>query len=330
MTVYCEKCGAQLPDGAQFCFKCGTPTGSAKAPSAAGPAKPSGAGVPLIGGGGAQELKCPSCGAPIHPTFGEMVISCDYCGASVTLGGAGWKEINKHTMLKIKVVDQNGARDVVRAYLDQGFFHHKDFEESKVAEAHLSYVPFWVMPVSASTTYQYQAVATSVGATVGTIAGSVLLGSLLSGGRGGGGFMVMPIMAGPVVNPTRSETLSGQYEYPVVAVKAMTAYQPKDYQFGLGDRTFFDKKSIPDGTPVLNGDLGEDAANHSAQAFVAQLQSEEAHKKHSMVSQLHTQADVSDGELLHVPIWYFQLDHKGQKTTVLIDAHAGRVIRTVD
>lgn len=331
MTVYCVKCGAALPDGAQFCFKCGAPTplsrGAAPAPSASAP---SGGGSKSLGGAGVQELKCPACGAPIKPMFGEMVITCEYCGASVTLGGDGWKEINKHTMLSLKITDQNGALNAVRDFLDQGFFHRKDFEESKVSESHLSYVPFWVMPVSASTTYQYQAVGTAIGATAGTIAASALLGSMLGGGRGGGGFMVMPILAGPVVNPTRSETISGQYEYPVVAVKAMTAYQPKNYSFALADRGFFDKKSIPEGTPILNGDLGEDAANHSAQAFVQQLQSEVAHKKHSMVSQLKTQADVSEGELLHVPIWYFQLDHKGQKTTVLIDAHSAKVIQTVD
>jgi hypothetical protein len=325
--MFCVKCGATLPDGAAFCFKCGTPVPGAGggAPAAAAP-KPASSGS-VLGAAGVQALKCPSCGAPIHPQFGEMVISCDYCGASVTLGGDGWKEINKHTMLPLKVANQADALKVVQGYLDQGFFHRKEFEESKIAESRLSYVPFWVMPVSASTTYQYQAVATSVGATAGTIAAGALLGSALGGRRGG--FTVVPIMAGPVVNPNRSETISGQYEYPVVAVKAMTSYQPKDYQFGLADRTFFDKKQIPDGTTVLNGDLGEDAAKHTAQAYVAQLQSEAAHKKHSMVSQLHTQADVSDGELLHVPIYYFQMDHKGEKTTILIDAHAGRVIRTV-
>ncbi|HTW77141.1 MAG TPA: hypothetical protein VMG14_05185 [Thermoplasmata archaeon] len=48
-----------------------------------------------------------------------------------------------------------------------------------------------------------------------------------------------------------------------------------------------------------------------------------------MVSQLRSQVDISDGELLHVPIWYFRLDRKGQSVTVLIDGHAGRVIRTI-
>jgi hypothetical protein len=324
MTMYCIKCGAALPDGAAFCAKCGTAVAGGGGGASPAASKSSSS----LGAAGVQELKCPACGAPIHPTFGEMVITCDYCGASVTLGGAGWKEINKHTMLTAKVTDRAAALKAVEEYLDMGFLHRHDFNESKITEEHLTYVPFWVIPSSASTTYQFQAVATSVGATVGTIAAGALLGSVLSGGRQGG-FTVVPILGGPVVNPNRSETISGQYEYPVVAVKAMTAYQPKNYAFALGDRTFFDKKAIPAGTPVLNGDLGEDAAQHAAQAYVQTLQSEAAHKKHSMVSQLRTQVEVSEGELLHVPVWYFMLDHKGQKNVVLIDAHAGRVIQTV-
>jgi hypothetical protein len=326
--MFCKKCGAQLPDDAQFCSKCGTPVGGAGGGSTGTVTAPTASASPTLAPAGSQELKCPSCGAPIHPTFGEMVITCDYCGSSVTLGGAGWKEINKHTMLPLRVPDRDAALKVVREYLDQGFLHRHFFEDSKLVDARLSYVPFWVLPASASTTYQYQAVATSVGTTVGTIAAGALLGSAL-GGRRGGGFTVVPILAGPVVNPTRSETISGQYEYPIVAVKAMSAYQPKDYQFSLGDRTLFDKKAIPEGAPVLNGDLGEDAAQHAAKAYVQQLQSEAVHKKHSMVSNMRCEVDVSEGELLHVPIWYFQFEHKDGKPAVLIDAHAGRVIQTV-
>jgi Double zinc ribbon len=325
MTVYCVKCGTANPDGAGFCFKCGTAIPAVPG-GAAPPPPPGSAPAKTLGAAGVQQLKCPACGAPIKPAFGEMVITCDYCGGSVTLGGDGWKEINKHTMLVLKVTDRNAALKTVHDYMDQGFFNRKKFEESKITEERMTYVPFWVMPASASTTYQYQAVATSVGATVGTMAAGALLGSALSGNRGG--TTVVPIFGGPVVNPNRSETISGQYEYAVVAVKAMSAYQPKDYQFGLADRTFFDKKNVPAGTQVLNGDLGEDAARHAADAYVQQLQSEMVHKKHSVVSQLKTQVNISEGELLHVPIWYFQLDHKNEKTTVLIDGHAGRVIRT--
>lgn len=327
--IYCTKCGTSLPDDAKFCAKCGTPIAATGAPATAASTSTTAAprGGPTVAPSGVQELKCPACGAPIKPTFGEMVITCDYCGGSVTLGGEGWKEINKHTMLPLRVPDQAAALKAVHDFMDKGFMHRHDFEESKIAEAKLSYVPFWVLPASASTTYTYQDMVASVGATVGTMAAAELLGGALGGRRGG--TTIIPIMGGPVVNPTRSETISGQYEYPVIAVKAMSSYQPKDYQFSLTERSLFDKKGIPDGTPVLNGDLGEDAGRSAASAFVQQLQSELAHKKHSMVSKLETKVDISEGELLHVPIWSFQLDRKGQRTMVIIDGHAGRVIRTV-
>jgi hypothetical protein len=326
--VFCVKCGASLPDGAQFCFKCGTAVPGASGGGTA-PASAPASSAPSLGAAGVQELKCPACGAPIHPTFGEMVISCDYCGGSVTLGGGGWKEISKHTMLPLKVTDRAAVIRVVQGHVDAGFFRRHEFEESKIVDEKLSYVPFWVVPASASTTYQYQAVATSVGTTVGTMAAGAVLGSFLGGRVGGGGTTVVPIFGGPVVNPTREESISGQFEYPVVAVKSMTAYQPKNYAFGLTERTFFDKKAIPSGTPILNGDLSEDAAQHAAEAYVQALQSEAAHKKHSVVSKLETKVQVSEAELLHVPIWYFQLDHKGNKSTVLIDGSAGKVIQTI-
>ena len=103
----CPNCGTQLPDGAAFCYKCGSsiaPGGGAQAyqPSAQGPPAQQRSG-PVIAPAGATALKCPSCGAPISPKFGEMVITCEYCGTGVTLGNEGWKDIQKHTMLPMTV-----------------------------------------------------------------------------------------------------------------------------------------------------------------------------------------------------------------------------------
>jgi hypothetical protein len=257
-----------------------------------------------------------------------MVVSCEYCGASVSLAGTGWKEVGKHTMLTPNVTTAEAGLAVVRTYLDQGFLHRKMFEESKVVEQKLSFVPFWIVPTTATTNYTYTDVAVGVGSTVGSIAAAELLGSALGGNRGGG-FAVIPVMGGSAVNATRQDSITGQYDFPVVAVKGMSAYQPKDYRFALTERTLFDKKSIPAGAPVLNGDLGEDAAGHAAKAFVTQLQSDAAHKRHHMVSGLKVEVETSEAELLHVPIWYFLLDHKGEKAMVLIDSHSARVMQTV-
>src|SRR5208282_1282931 len=102
----CPNCGTELPDGAAFCYKCG----ASVSPSAGGAGGPQGSQAPstrqssaqIIAPAGATALKCPSCGAPINPKFGEMVITCEYCGTGITLGNSGWKDIQKHTMLPMK------------------------------------------------------------------------------------------------------------------------------------------------------------------------------------------------------------------------------------
>ncbi|MCI4355724.1 MAG: hypothetical protein L3K18_01085 [Thermoplasmata archaeon] len=265
----------------------------------------------------------------MHPTLGDMVLTCDYCGASVSLGGAGWTAVGKHTLLTPQVNGSDPALAIVRQYLDQGFLHRKMFEESKIVESKLSFVPFWIVPTSATTNYTYTDVAVGVGSTVGSIAAAEVLGAALGGRRGGGGFIPIPVMMGSPVNATRQDAIVGQYDFPVVAVKGMSAYQPKNYSFALAERVIFDKKLIPSGATILNGDLGEDAAQHSARAYVMQLQTEAAHKRHYMVSGLNCNVEVSDAELLHVPIWYFKLDHKGEAAMVLIDSHSSRVMQTV-
>jgi hypothetical protein len=316
----CPKCGTALPDNARFCYGCGSAMAAAAPPAAPAPAA-----RPIAAPPGVTSLKCPQCGAPIHPSFGDAVLSCDYCGSSVSLGAEGWKQIGKHSLLSAKVVEVADALDLVHQHVNTGFLHRKTFEESKVNQQKLTFVPFWVLPVSATTNYVYTDVAVSVGGTLGTIAAAEVLGG---GGRNRYP-SVVPFPVAPMVNPTRTDTLSAMYEYPVVAVKSMTAYQPKGYEFSLTDRALFDKNAIPPGVPILNGDLGEDAAQFAARAYVTQLQSELAHKKHTMVQQVQTQVTVAEGELVHVPIWYVELERKGAKTVVLIDSHAGKIMQTI-
>src|SRR5438309_11151684 len=99
--MYCLNCGSQLPDDAAFCSNCGARTSSPghtlPVQSSVGPSGSS----QILALSNAQSLKCPSCGAPIAPKYGEMIISCEYCGRSITQGSAGWANIQKKTMLPL-------------------------------------------------------------------------------------------------------------------------------------------------------------------------------------------------------------------------------------
>ena len=356
--MYCHNCGAQLPDDAVFCIKCGTSTGlNVTKPAAASTG-------PVIAPSGVSSLKCPSCGAPIAPQFGEMVITCEYCGYGVTLGSQGWTNIQKQTMLPLKVATVDQVNSVIIPMMDHGLLHRHLHEDSKQEEMSLTYVPYWIVSVSARTSVVAADETAQIAQTATTAA---LLGVIFGGmgggfgggggGRGGGmggrrafpgespmgksfagilGLKRIRIMAwgmgmgmGYGGGLRKQEQLDMNYNFPVIALKALTDYQPRDYQFDLEGRELFDISKLPKGVKILNGDISEDVAKSQAKTLVDQLQSQKAHEKYHMIQTIQTDSDVGDVELLHAPVWFSKFDHKGNKIVLVIDANSGKVINSL-
>ena len=245
--MFCPKCGTQLPDQAVFCYKCGAKVGLVSQPQPT-----SGGSGPVLAPGGATQLKCPSCGAPISPKFGEMIITCEYCGSSISLANDGWKSIQKHTMLPLKLSDKDDVLKIIRGQLDRGLLHRHLMEQSTMEEMNLAMVPYWMMPVSA----RKSLVAVDMAAEAGSKAPTPRLAGMLAGARsnnrGGGGGLMGGGMRGTRMgggigggHGTRTANqMDNDYNYPVVGLKALTEYQPKDYQFKLEERTLFDATKV--------------------------------------------------------------------------------------
>jgi hypothetical protein len=221
----------------------------------------------------------------------------------------------------------------------------------------LSYVPYWIVSVSARTTVVSANAAAQIEQTATTAALMGIMFGGMGGGFGGGGrgggrrraledvgtgtsgffgsFMFSPIRAFGMGmgygggGMRKTEQMDENYSFPVVALKALSEYQPRSYQFDLGGRTLFDIAKIPKSIKVLNGDISEEVAKSQAKTLVDQLQSDKAHAKYHMIQQINTQSDVGDAELLHAPIWFARYDHKGRKVVLVIDANSGRIINSL-
>ena len=139
---------------------------------------------------------------------------------------------------------------------------------------------------------------------------------MMAGGMGGRG-------------PTKAIQMNENYNYPIVALKSLTVYQPRDYSFALEERDMFDISKYPKGIKVLNGDISEDAAKYQAKTLVEQVQSQKAHAKYHMIQQMSSYEDVLDAELLHAPIWFVRYDHKGNQIVLVLDANSGNVINSL-
>ena len=177
--MYCLKCGAQLPDDAVFCSRCGASQSSqAKmTQQSGGYANP----VQVLAPSTATSLKCPSCGAPIAPKFGEMIITCEYCGSSVTLGSSGWANIQKQTMLPLRIQSTDDISARVRSMMDTGLLHRHLQESSNLEEMNLSVVPYWLVAASARTSL----IATDMLAEGATVATTAALFGVMAGMGGG-------------------------------------------------------------------------------------------------------------------------------------------------
>ncbi len=310
--MFCMKCGAKMLDDASFCSSCGA--------SMKGPQQPAQSGQAQTQSQGSQSaasvtlLKCPSCGAPLSPKFGEAVVTCEFCGASVSLGSEGWKNVQKHTLLPVRLSEQSQALEKVRELMDRGMFHKHAFEESKIKEANLAVVPYWLVPSSASTTVTFMW-GEAGGGNSGFVIGGARSGPVFATGGGG-----------QVINKTAE--LNENYNFPVVAVRGLKDYQPIDYQFSLQERTLFQLAGLPKGLKVLNGDVGEEEAKAQAKTLVKDLQYKKAHDlhKHHTIEKIETQIEVTEGELLHAPVWRLKLEHKGKEIDVLVDANSGGIL----
>src|SRR5438477_12030085 len=232
--MYCLKCGSQLPDDAAICSKCGARTSSTgQTPQVQSSAGASGYSQ-ILAPSNAQSLKCLSCGAPISPKFGEMIITCEYCGSSITLGNSGWANIQKQTMLPLKIPTTDLITSLVRSMMDKGLLNRHLQESSTLEEMTLSLVPYWLVGVSARTSI----VATDMVTEGATVATTAALFGVLAGGMGGGrrgGFGGAPLLEGAMLGSMmnrgggnrKAVQMNENYNFPIIALKALTTYQPR-------------------------------------------------------------------------------------------------------
>ncbi len=111
-----------------------------------------------------------------------MVITCEYCGTGVTLGSQGWTNIQKQTMLALKVATVDQVNSIITPMMDKGLLHRHLHEDSKQEEMSLTYVPYWIVSVSARTSI----VATDETAQIAQTATTAALMGVIFGGMGGG------------------------------------------------------------------------------------------------------------------------------------------------
>src|SRR5712664_2297273 len=100
-----------------------------------------------------SEIKCPNCGAQLNLSPGELVATCRYCGYTSVVGANAPFQL-EHSLI-VNNLDNMRITQALLDWMRSGFMKPGDLaKKSKILLLELRYLPFWLVPVTATSNYQ--------------------------------------------------------------------------------------------------------------------------------------------------------------------------------
>jgi len=269
---------------------------------------------------------CTRCSAPISPSQEDLIITCRYCGYTISL--ATQEEIKKHSMLENRLFSQQ-AVEAARQYMDKGIFRAGVARDAQITNVKLRFVPFWVFPVNASTSYS-------------GVTGTSVMGELhqaqeaLTDKRAGKlskfGRLVKAGVSAYAESqqkdrkPTQvSSSFSSFYVWPTLARKTMIG-EISYYDVPAARKIPFDVGRIPSDAEFLNTEYNEEEARGKIKAEVDSKERLIASGKVDNLQSCSTNITPGEGELVHAPIWFVHYTLKGDNYVIVVDGCEGKVL----
>jgi DNA-directed RNA polymerase subunit RPC12/RpoP len=235
-----------------------------------------------------QEIRCSKCGAPIAFNPGEIVATCPYCGYTSVIE-TGKAFTLEHSMI-LNEYDPTQAEELVRNWMRSGFMKPGDLaKSSKILEKSLVYLPFWIVPVTATSEYKG----------------------------------VFERLVPPVVKEGKIEK---KYGWLVLARKA-TKFPTREYDVPLEGKISYDFRKIGKFAKVLNSEIEKTEAVESAKQQIESHHQFLVKQDVDKIIEMKTDFSIGDSVYLHAPIWFIAYEYKGERYSIILDGGTGTVIK---
>ena len=272
---------------------------------------------------------CARCGAPISPNQEDLIITCRYCGFTVSLGTQ--EEIKTHSMLENHLFTQQ-AVEAAQKYMDKGILRSGVSRDAQITNVKLRFIPFWTFPVNTQTSFS--------GVTGAGLSGEMhqveaaltderasklsKFGKLVKAGASA--YMEMQQQQQKDHKPTTvSLSFSSHYVWPILARKTMIT-EINYYDVPAARKMPFDVGKISSDAEFLNTEFNEEEAKPKVKAEVEARERLLASGRVDTLQSCSTTVNVGDGELVHAPIWFVHYTLKGENYVILVDGSEGKVL----
>jgi len=269
---------------------------------------------------------CTRCGAPVSPNQEDLIITCRYCGFTISL--ATQEEIKTHSMLENHLFTQQ-AVEAAQKYMDKGILRSGVSRDAQITNVKLRYVPFWVFPANTLTSY--------TGITGAGLAGEmhqvqealtdkrasklVKFGKLMKAGASAY-IETQQKNRKPV---TVSLSFSSHYVWPILARRTMIT-EINYYDVPAARKIPFDVGKISSDSEFLNTEFNGEEAKVKVRAEVEAKERLLASGRVDTLQSCNTNVTVGDGELVHAPIWFVHYSLRGENYVILVDGSGGKVL----
>lgn len=162
-------------------------------------------------------------------------------------------------------------------------------KKSKILTLELRYLPFWLVPLTATSTYE--------------------------------GFLER------ISPPTpRKGTIQNDYDWLVLGRKA-SEFPTRDYKVPAEGKIPFDFTKIEPQAKFLNSEIDSSEAVQHAKDEVEENQRFLLKQEVDQVTQFNTTFNLEKPTYLHAPLWFAQYEYKGKAYHAILDGSTGSMIR---
>lgn len=186
--------------------------------------------------------------------------------------------------------DPTQTEELVRNWMRSGFMKPGNLaKSSKILEKSLVYLPFWSVPVTATSEYKG----------------------------------VFERLVPPVVKEGKIEK---KYDWLVLARKA-AEFPTREYDVPLEGKISYDFRKIEKFAKVLNSEIEKAEAVESAKQQIENHHQFLVKQDIDKIIEMKTDFSVADSVYLHAPIWFITYEYKGERYSIILDGATGTIIK---
>jgi DNA-directed RNA polymerase subunit RPC12/RpoP len=269
---------------------------------------------------------CTRCGAPFNVTQEDLIITCRYCGYTITV--ATRDEIKQHSMLENRLFAQQAA-EAAQKFMDKGILRVGVSKDASITNVKLRYVPFWVCPANTNTFLR--------GVTGTGVMGEIHQAEEAVGDKRSSGlkkFGKLVLAGAKAYAETQqkdrqpqsvSHSFSNTYIWPTLARRTMIS-EINYYDVPAARKIPFDVGKLQQDAEFLNIELSEEEAKAKIKTEVEAKERLIASGKVDTLETCNTSITLGEAELVHAPVWFVHYTLKGENYVIAVDGSEGKVL----